>query len=117
MLNRKATKAPRGIKKQPRGRERTAPKARPVRRRFIISSKSTHKVSPRPDETKNGHNKPKLSSQQKTSPQQKISQPKMPIQPEPNATATLTTTVDLTETIKTLLHLSQENGYVTYDDI
>jgi RNA polymerase primary sigma factor len=26
-------------------------------------------------------------------------------------------TVDLTETIKTLLHLSQEHGYVTYDDI
>ena len=26
-------------------------------------------------------------------------------------------TVDLTETVKTLLHLSQEHGYVTYDDI
>ncbi len=26
-------------------------------------------------------------------------------------------TVDLTETIKTLLHLAQEHGYVTYDDI
>ena len=25
--------------------------------------------------------------------------------------------VDLTETVKTLLHLAQENGYVTYDDI
>ncbi len=25
--------------------------------------------------------------------------------------------MDLTETIKTLLHLSQEHGYVTYDDI
>ena len=27
------------------------------------------------------------------------------------------TSVDLTETIKTLLHLSQEHGYITYDDI
>src|SRR5208283_2299134 len=26
-------------------------------------------------------------------------------------------TVDLTETIKTLLHLAQEHGYITYDDI
>ena len=26
-------------------------------------------------------------------------------------------TVDLTETVKTLLHLAQEHGYVTYDDI
>jgi hypothetical protein len=25
--------------------------------------------------------------------------------------------VDLTETIKTLLHLAQEHGYITYDDI
>ena len=25
--------------------------------------------------------------------------------------------IDLTETVKTLLHLAQENGYVTYDDI
>ncbi|NOS69037.1 MAG: RNA polymerase sigma factor RpoD [Verrucomicrobia bacterium] len=30
----------------------------------------------------------------------------------PNATS-----VDLTETVKTLLHLAQEHGYVTYDDI
>ena len=29
----------------------------------------------------------------------------------------MTTSVDLTETIKTLLHLSQEHGYITYDDI
>ena len=33
------------------------------------------------------------------------------------AGAALLTSVDLTETIKTLLHLSQEHGYITYDDI
>jgi RNA polymerase primary sigma factor len=38
-------------------------------------------------------------------------------QTPPPAPAGLTTSVDLTETIKTLLHLSQEHGYVTYDDI
>jgi RNA polymerase primary sigma factor len=36
--------------------------------------------------------------------------------PAPAPVSTLTT-VDLTETIKTLLHLSQEHGYITYDDI
>jgi RNA polymerase primary sigma factor len=119
MLNRKTTKSPHGAAKkpQPRGRERTEPKGRPVRRRFIISSKnSASHVRARADESKNGHNKDN-HNKSKVSPQQKTSQQKMPIQPEPNNSATLTTTVDLTETIKTLLHLSQENGYVTYDDI
>jgi RNA polymerase primary sigma factor len=35
----------------------------------------------------------------------------------PAAPAGSLPSVDLTETIKTLLHLSQEHGYVTYDDI
>ena len=35
----------------------------------------------------------------------------------PGAAPALPGSVDLTETIKTLLHLSQEHGYVTYDDI
>ena len=38
-----------------------------------------------------------------------------------NATATAATPIqssaDLTETVKTLLHLAQEHGYITYDDI
>ena len=33
------------------------------------------------------------------------------------ASASTQSTVDLTETVKTLLHLAQEHGYVTYDDI
>ena len=36
--------------------------------------------------------------------------------PAPRRTGALNP-VDLTETIKTLLHLSQEHGYITYDDI
>ena len=36
----------------------------------------------------------------------------------PAATATpIQSTADLTETVKTLLHLAQEHGYITYDDI
>jgi len=53
---------------------------------------------------------------------QKISSQKMPIQSSEtdkdknNSTGSQNNT-DLTEVIKQLLHLSQENGYVTYDDI
>ncbi len=36
-----------------------------------------------------------------------------PVAPTPTAASN----VDLTETIKTLLHLAQEHGYITYDDI
>src|SRR6185369_10196297 len=38
-------------------------------------------------------------------------------QPGLAAPAPAASTVDLTETIKTLVHLGQEHGYVTYDDI
>jgi hypothetical protein len=37
--------------------------------------------------------------------------------PETQAAGAPGTTVDLAETIKTLLHLSHEHGHVTYDDI
>jgi RNA polymerase primary sigma factor len=37
--------------------------------------------------------------------------------PSAPTTGSALTTVDLTETVKTLLHLSQEHGYITYDDI
>jgi len=52
----------------------------------------------------------------------KVPSPKAPSAKAPTngqtpAPAGMTTSVDLTETIKTLVHLSQEHGYVTYDDI
>jgi RNA polymerase primary sigma factor len=82
--------------------------AKPARRRFIISSSSTKakaaptSSAPRPAQTK-------------TASPAKAAKPAG--QPEANVTFTLASAVDLTEVIKTLLHLSQENGYVTYDDI
>ena len=80
-----------------------APEA-PVRRRFVISSKAI-----KPEAQKSGAPAPvpapaKLSSKQTANGQ------------TPTAPSGLTS-VDLTETIKTLLHLAQEHGYVTYDDI
>jgi RNA polymerase primary sigma factor len=113
MLNRKPNKAPsRRLKVKARRRSPEPPavkKAAPVRRRFIISSKSAGHSHHRPTESRNGH--------KKASPPPKTPAAPQPAPQAPNAAGSLPTTVDLTETIKTLLHLAQENGYVTYDDI
>jgi RNA polymerase primary sigma factor len=109
MLNRKANKAAKNHRHS-RDRRTVAKKTRPVRRRFIISSKSASHNHARPvhkhvPPSKNGHGK--IAGQQKA-----------PLQPQQSAHVNAPgTTLDLTETIKTLLHLAQENGYVTYDDI
>ena len=89
----------------------SAPKAEakpaPVRRRFIISSKArsaTDSVV-----ATNGKGRHAAASAAAKTPANG--------QPSAPAAAPLQTTVDLTETIKTLVHLGQEHGYVTYDDI
>src|ERR1017187_1147112 len=106
MLKRKATAA----KSAPHTKRSSSPKAPklkapPVRRRFVISSKAV-----KLDAAKAVPAMP---------PAAKTPAVKLPAngQTPPPAPAGLTTSVDLTETIKTLLHLSQEHGYVTYDDI
>ena len=105
MLKRKATAA----KHTPHTRSSSpkAPKLKtpPVRRRFVISSKAVkldaNKAEPvAPVAAKSVA--PKVPTNGQTS------------APTPGG---LPISVDLTETIKTLLHLSQEHGYVTYDDI
>ncbi len=106
MLKRKATAA----KNAPHPKRSSSPKAPklkapPVRRRFVISSKAV---------------KLEAAKAEPVAPSAaKMSAPKLPPngQTPPPAPAGLPTSVDLTETIKTLLHLSQEHGYVTYDDI
>ena len=70
-------------------------KPAPVRRRFVISNKAV--------------------SQEAVKAAPPVSHPvKLVANGQPSVP---TSTVDLTETIKTLLHLSQEHGYITYDDI
>ena len=59
----------------------------------------------------NGHAKASHSNSKAAAPA------KNPAQGEQNPSFMLQSSVDLTETIKTLLGLQQENGYVTYDDI
>ncbi|MEI9960235.1 MAG: RNA polymerase sigma factor region1.1 domain-containing protein [Limisphaerales bacterium] len=110
MLNRK-TPTPSASRNRQRNGERSAgAKAAPVRRRFIISS-NARKVAPKPAET-NGKAKHTASSIATAA--QKLPQNGNAAAP---ATTPVQSTVDLTETIKTLVHIGQEHGYVTYDDI
>jgi RNA polymerase primary sigma factor len=121
MLNRKGNKA--SAAKGPRRSQEPAAKPRPVRHRFIISSKSAMQSRAQTEDHKsaNGHSK-NANGHGKTVASPKNAGAKNPGQKNPNATEqnpsfTLASSVDLTETIKTLLGLQQENGYVTYDDI
>jgi RNA polymerase primary sigma factor len=102
MLKRKTTTP----KSAPRRHRQDAGTKNVPRRRFIISSKASKSVE--------ANGKPKSHSATSIAEAEKRLQ---------NGHANGTTppavqpSVDLTETIKTLLHLAQEHGYVTYDDI
>ena len=108
MVNRKTSKTPKHRRHGPH--RSVSKKARPLRRRFIISAKSASHSAVRTPEKRNGHSK---SIHVKVPPPTKT--PGLPAQTAGGAGPG--TAPDLTETIKTLLHLAQENGYVTYDDI
>ena len=103
MLKRKAT--------APQSAPRTAPKVvkaktPPARRRFVISNKAA-----KPEASTTGGSLP--------APADKAAVAKMPASgsaPVPMPINSISA-VDLTETIKTLLQLAQDHGYVTYDDI
>src|SRR5208283_1477905 len=93
--------------KRKRGSGRSAgAKPAPARRRFVVSI-ARREVS-KPLET-NGKAKPRAGNP----PAQKLPQSGQATA----ASAPLQSSVDLTETVKTLLHLAQEHSYITYDDI
>lgn len=104
MLNRKDTKSGSG--------SRTGKASKPAspRRRFVlVSAKGKTPPPAAPTTSKaNGHAKGEAK------PETKGEHAHLPagITVNPHASG-----IDLTETVKTLLHLAQENGYVTYDDI
>ncbi len=106
MLNRKENKAA-NANKNGKTAKKSPAKVQPPRRRFIISRKApTHSASPAPAARKNA------------SPSHATPAPKSSSTPPVAATAqTPGQSVDLTETIKTLLHLAHEHGHVTYEDI
>src|SRR5882724_8055391 len=119
MLKKKATKTSRiETKKSPPARATAVvtEKVRPPRRRFIISSKS---VNHTPHPAQPPAPAPLASEKHKKNNNVAPGKPvaKTVVKPEQNTSMTTQSAVDLTEVVKTLLHLSQENGYVTYDDI
>ena len=109
MLNRKDSKSASraGQRGRPRGRPAT-PKAPRPHRRFVISHKAHNFSKPRAAEPAPEPPKARSATQAKAAYANSHEAPK---------TGKTTPTVDLTETIKTLLHLAQEHGHVTYDDI
>jgi RNA polymerase primary sigma factor len=106
MLNRKESKSANGAGSHTNGHERRhGIKPRPVRRRFIISAKAAAHPPSHSAATEAHRGRPaKAENGAKAT-----TGPVAPVTPGQ--------TLDLTETIKTLLHLAQEHGHVTYDDI
>ena len=103
MSKRKAT-VPKSAQSKKHVTAHKAPKVSPppARRRFVISNKAA----------KSGAAKPTPAAIPATPKGSAKNQPQSAAPPP-----SVMTSVDLSETIKTLLHLSQEHGYVTYDDI
>jgi RNA polymerase primary sigma factor len=110
MLNRKESKlSSGGAESRARGHQpAAATKARPHRRRFIISPKAPGASHPQPPEPPRTNPSPQDSDSKAKAAY--ASRQEAPGSGAPSA-------LDLAETIKTLLHLSHENGHVTYDDI
>jgi len=110
MVHRKNTPSAGAARKRKHGSGRSAgAKPAPARRRFVVSI--ARREAPKPLET-NGKAKSHPGNlpgagAQKFPPGGKGTAAPAPIQ----------LSVDLTETVKTLLHLAQEHGYITYDDI
>jgi RNA polymerase primary sigma factor len=107
MLNRKESKPTE--KAGRRGRPRTrlsSTKPQRQNRRFIISHKAHSASKLRGSEPPNGAPKSPTASQAKPS----VASPQAAANKPAQA-------ADLTEAIKTLLHLAHEHGHVTYDDI
>jgi RNA polymerase primary sigma factor len=84
-------------------------KLAPMRRRFVISR--VRRNASKPQKTR-PHTTGAIISTEK-------SPSKSPQNGHVNAAASapIQSSVDLTETVRTLLHLAQEHGYITYDDV
>jgi RNA polymerase primary sigma factor len=110
MLNRKGIKpADPVVSHQPEGKHPPGSKSYVVRRRFALSSmKRKRQTEPPANLGNNGHAKAESKVERKA-----------PLAVNPSAVPANVSlqAVDLTEAIKTLLHLAQEHGHVTYDDI
>src|SRR5437773_4528312 len=109
MLKRKDNKLGNGAEHNGHGDQRPGVgKIGRPRRRFIISSKAHGHVGAKAELTRNGESKAHPAEQAKAA---YASSRRVPAPGAPRPA------VDLTETIKALLHLAREHGHVTYDDI
>src|SRR5438128_5196640 len=107
MLNRKESKLANGSEHHDSGSTRVASaKGRRTRHRFIISPRAHGAMQA--GVVRNGSTKGHSTSPGKPGP----ANGQAAATPRPSRQAP-----DLTETIKTLVHLAQEHGHVTYDDI
>ena len=113
MLNRKGIKSARVVSAaQPENHPAQSPA---LRRRFVLTSRKPKAPPTPPPSTGKSNGQPAgqpASPDPKADPKAVASNIPAGITINPNASD-----IDLTETVKTLLHLAQENGYVTYDDI
>jgi RNA polymerase primary sigma factor len=107
MLNRKPMPPNGGGRNRRRDVRRDAGAKPPERRRFVISSSARREASRLPES--NGKNRTHTATS--------IQEAEKRLSNGGIASPSSQSTVDLTETVKTLLHLAQEHGYITYDDI
>ncbi|HZF00619.1 MAG TPA: RNA polymerase sigma factor RpoD [Methylomirabilota bacterium] len=107
MLQRKKSSSASASRKQRSAGTSAKAKIAPVRRRFVITSSARRNAEKLPET--NGKAKAETISAANGKSQNGHATPAASAPPQ--------STVDLTETIKTLLHLAQEHGYVTYDEI
>ncbi|MBU6408956.1 MAG: RNA polymerase sigma factor RpoD [Verrucomicrobia bacterium] len=104
MLQRKkSASAAQNAERMAREGRNNAGKTAPVRRRFVITSSARRHAGGWTDGNGNGNGKNNAQAGREKA--GAVSAP------------ALSSTVDFTDTIKTLLHLAQEHGYITYDDI
>ncbi|HTY87511.1 MAG TPA: sigma-70 family RNA polymerase sigma factor, partial [Candidatus Acidoferrum sp.] len=110
MLKRKRATRSSGTRNHRNSSRRSAQaKTAPVRRRFVISSarRESLKMQKARPQAAGG-----IVSAEKGA-------PKAPTNGHPHAAPppAVPLSIDLTETVRTLLHLAQEHGYITYDDV
>jgi RNA polymerase primary sigma factor len=114
MLNRKPAKH------RPTGSAKPKPAGKTIlaKRRFVLPSAKKKTLPPTAPEPKsNGHTKATLKLHDNKATQKQQENKGQAAAAPVLVNNTTTSGIDLTETIKTLLHLAQENGYITYDDI
>ncbi|MSU59082.1 MAG: RNA polymerase sigma factor RpoD [Pedosphaera sp.] len=111
MLNRKGIKSSRSEPKLRKGTKTAKPPV--LRRRFVLTSAKL-KAAPAPDTHAKANGKSNGHAKIEGKPDVKGATPAIHAGVIVNPSAS---GIDLTETVKTLLHLAQGNGYVTYDDI